>query len=245
VKTAVSDPDRERVRLPVGLAALALLCASLAVSILFARYLQRGGAGELARLIAERGTVDRALGRARDAGVEPSDAGLAIVLGPDGLPTSASQEDPQREASRRSFHGGDAGIAALPFPETWARGHLLSIEGDRDVRAGAECWVRVLPVGGGGYNCLVRVMCEGALLYPDSSQQAGYAPCDVENGRVVRGTDSSTSGRDGDPTLDLDMGQRQLQVRDTTPQQGDPYFEQLGGASIPTFAAQIALDPPA
>jgi hypothetical protein len=100
-------------------------------------------------------------------------------------------------------------------------------------------------VGGSGYNCLVRVMCEGSLLYPDNAQQAGYAPCDVEDGRVVRGTDSSTSGRDGDPTLDLDIGRGQLQVRDTTPQEGDPYFERLGVGTVPTFAAQIALDPPA
>jgi hypothetical protein len=246
VKTALSDPDRERVRLPVGLAALALLCASLAVAILFARFLQRGGAGELARLVAERGSIDRQLGRVRDAGPGAVDAAVvAVALGPDGLPTGESESDPQRTASHRSFHGGDAGVGAIPFQETWARGHVVSVEGQASTHAGAECWVRVLPVGGSGYNCLVRVMCGGALLYPDDAQQAGYAPCEVEDGHVVRGTDSSTSGRDGDPTLDLDLVRHQLRVHDSTPQQGDAYFEQLGASRIPTFAAEIALDPSA
>lgn len=244
-KAVLSDPDRERVRLPVGLAALALLCASLAVAILFARFLQRGGPGELARLVAERGSVESALGHAHDAGVGAADGGVSFALGPDIVAAAESPDDPQRDASRRSFRGGDAGVGGVePFQETWARGRLLSIDGFPDVHAGAECWVRVLPVGGGGYNCLVRVTCGDTLLYPDGSQQAGYAPCDVEDGRVVRGSDSSTSGRDGDPTLDLDLGRGQLDVHDATPQQGEPYFDRLGAASVRTFSARIALDRP-
>jgi hypothetical protein len=234
------------VRPAVGLAALALFCASLAIAILAARFLQRGGAGELARLLAERGSVDTALGHGLDAGVhEEPDAGppVSFTLGPEG---ATAAEDPQREASRRSFHGDDAGVGVAPFQETWARGRLLSSEGMPEVHAGQECWVRVLPVGGSGYNCLVRVTCGETLLYPDSSQQAGYAPCDVEDGRVVRGTDSSTSGRDGDPTLELDLSRRSVQVHDATPLQGEPYFDRLGsgGAPVRTFSAQIALDPP-
>lgn len=242
---ALKESERERVRLPVGLAALALICASLAVAILFARFLQQGGPGDLARMVAERGAVEHELGRAQDAGLPaPADASIGFAIGPDAVPTLESAEDPQRQASRRSFHGGDAGTSAAPFQETWARGHLLSIDGAMNVHAGQECWVRVLPVGSGGYNCLVRVTCGETLLYPDGSQQAGYAPCEVEDGRVVRGTDSSTSGRDGDPTLDLDLGRGQLRVHDATPQRGEPYFEQLGAASVRTFSAQIALDPP-
>jgi len=228
----------------VGLAALALLCASLAVAILFARFLQRGGAGELARLVAERGTVERALGRSRDAGVPASDASMTFALSPIAIEAGDTADDPQRQASRLSFHGDDAGVGAAPFSETWARGHVLSTEGDANVTAGAECWVRVLPVGGTGYNCLVRVMCGATLLYPDGPQQAGYAPCVVEEGRVVRGSDTSTSGRDGDPTLELDLGRRQLEVRDVTPQQGEPYFDRLGSAGVRTFSAEIRLDPP-
>lgn len=227
----------------MGLAALALLLASLAVAILFARFLQRGGAGELARLVAERGSVERALGRAHDAGVsESADGGIHFALGPD-IVRGADAEDPQREASRRSFRTDDAGVPS-PFQETWARGHILTAEGLPELHDGAECWVRVLPVGGGGYNCLVRVTCGDTLLYPDGPQQAGYAPCDVEDGRVVRGSDSNTSGRDGDPTIELDLGRGQLRVHDATPQQGEPYFEQLGASSVRTFSAEIALDPP-
>ncbi len=229
----------------VGLAALALLLASLAVAILFARFLQRGGPGELARLVAERGTVDRALGRARDGGVSPGpDGGTSFSLGPDAVHASDSADDPQREASRRSFRGGDAGTGAAPFQETWARGHVTAVEGLADLHAGSECWVRVLPVGGTGYNCLVRVTCGETLIYPDDAQQAGYAPCDVVEGRVTRGTDSSTSGRDGDPTLDLDFGASRLEVRDATPREGEPYFEQLSARPLRTFTAQIALEPP-
>lgn len=242
----MKDSERERVRLPVGLAALALLCASLAVAILFGRFLERGGAGDLARTLAERGAVTAQLGHARDAGApETPDAGTArFALGPEAAVSFESEDDPQRLASQRSFHGADAGVGAAPFQETWARGHLLSVDGSLDAHAGQECWVRVLPVGTGGYNCLVRVTCGETLLYPDGSQQAGYAPCDVEDGRVVRGTDRSTSGRDGDPTLDLDLGRGHLQVHDATPQQGEPYFERLGATAVRTFSAQIALDPP-
>ena len=80
--------------------------------------------------------------------------------------------------------------------------------------------------------------------YPDNAQQAGYAPCDVEAGRVVRGSDANTSGRDGDPTLDLDLGRGEPQVRDATPQLGEPYFQQLGASGVRTFSAQIALERP-
>lgn len=228
----------------MGLAAAALLLASLAVAILFARFLQRGGAGELARLVAERGTVEAALGQARDGGIQALDAGPSFALGPDALVTSEAAEDPQLQASRRSFRGGDAGAGAAPFQETWARGRLLSVDGIPGVHAGSECWVRVLPVGGNGFNCLVRVTCGETLLYPDSSQQAGFAPCDIEDGRVVRGSDSNTSGRDGDPTLDLDIRGRHLSVHDEAPVQADPYFDRLGATSVRTFSAQIALEPP-
>jgi len=240
----LSDPERERVRLPVGLAALALLCASLAVAILFARFLQRGGPGELARLLAERASVEQSLGRARDAGVETADGGSSFALGPDAIHLADDADDPQRLASRRSFHGQDAGVGAAPFQETWLRGHVLSTEGEANVAMGSECWVRVLPVGGQGYNCLVRVTCGETLLYPDGPQQAGYAPCDVVDGRVVRGTDTSPTGRDGDPSLELDLGQGQIQVRDTTPVQGDPYFDRPSSVGVRTFTARIALDAP-
>lgn len=230
-------------RLPVALAALALLCASLAVAILFARFLERGGVVEFARLIADQGSVEGVLGQGRDGGVGPSDAGTSFGIGGSVLSVGAA-EDPQRQASERSMRHDDAGVASLQFQETWARGRLVSVDGMSDVHAGAECWVRVLPVGGNGYNCLVRVICGDTLLYPDNAQQAGYAPCDVESGRVVRGSDANTSGRDGDPTLDLDLGRGELQVRDAAPQLGEPYFQQLGASGVRTFSAQIALERP-
>lgn len=233
-------------RLPVGLAALALLLASLAVAILFARFLQRGGAGELARLVAERGTIDHTLGRARDAAVPAPDAGPAPLfsLGPEAVTAVGVADDPQREASERSFHGADAGVGAVPFQETWVRGHLRSVDGIPELAVGTVCWARVLPVGGSGYNCLVRVTCDETLLYPDGAQQAGYAPCEVADTHVLRGTDTSTSGRDGDPTLDLDVGARTLFVHDATPVEGDPYFDRVGSGTVRTFSAEITLEGP-
>jgi hypothetical protein len=225
------------------LAAGALLLASLAVAILFARLLEHGGAVDFVRVITDHGSIEGALGQRADANTP--DGGTGIALTPSMLPSPGAVEDPQLAASQRSLRHDDAGVAvSTPFQETWARGHLVSVDGASSIHAGDECWVRVLPVGGAGYNCLVRVMCGGTLLYPDNAQQAGYAPCDVEGGRVVRGSDTNTSGRDGDPTLDLDLRRGDLTVHDVTPQQGEPFFRQLGAAGVRTFSARIALDPP-
>ncbi len=238
----------ERVRPSVAVGALAILAFIVALGLLFADLLQRGRPAHFARLIAERGSVEAELGHGRDAGTSPGPIApirpsLHFALGPEAPPEDA-EDDPQRAASRRSFGDGDAGIGGPPFQETWVRGTLRAVDGASAARAGDACWVRVLPVGGRGYNCLVRVTCGETILYPDGPQQAGYAPCDLEDGHVVRGTDSSTSGRDGDPTLDFDLGRRELRVGDQAPVDGDPYFQQLGGRGIPTFSAEIALDPP-
>lgn len=238
----------ERVRPSVVIGALAILVLIVGLGLLFADLLQRGRPARFARLLAERGTVEAELGQGRDAGVPPSPAvspvpGLHFALGPEAPPVEEA-DDPQRVASRRSFADGDAGVGGPPFAETWVRGTLRSVEGSSSAHAGDACWVRVLPVGGQGYNCLVRVTCGETLLYPDGPQQAGYAPCELDAGHVVRGTDTSTSGRDGDPTLDLDLERREVRVGDRTPVDGDPYFQQLGGRGIPTFSAEIALEPP-
>lgn len=238
----------ERVRPSVALAALGILALIVGLGVLFADLLQRGRPARFARLVAERGSVEAELGQGRDAGTSPPPSvtlhsGLHFALGPEAPPVE-DQEDPQRVASRRSFADGDAGVGGPPFQETWVRGTLRSIHGASSARPGDACWVRVLPVGGQGYNCLVRVTCGETLLYPDGPQQAGYAPCELEAGHVVRGTDTSTSGRDGDPSLDLDLGRREVRVGDQSPVEGDPYFQQLEGRGIPSFSAEIALEPP-
>jgi hypothetical protein len=239
----VQPGEDERIRFPAVLAGLALLLASAALALLVGHLVQSGRVGETARMIAERGTVEAQLGHARDGGVTDAGPSLPALAGPS-LHLATSTEDPQLEASRRSFQRhGDAGVPS-PFVETWARGHLVQAEGVPAVHTGDECWVRVLPVAGGGYNCLVRVMCGDTLLYPDGPQQAGYAPCEVEGGRVTTGHDGSSSGRDGDPTLDFDLRGRSVRVTDAAPEEGEPYYEQTAGSAVHDFTAQIALDPP-
>lgn len=130
---------------------------------------------------------------------------------------SDSATDPQRHASRRSFGGGgDAGVA-LPFYETTRRAQITSIGGELDLGSNARCEVRVLPVASGSFNCLIRVMCDGVVLYPDPSQSAGYAPCDVENGVAVSGGEDAYTAADGDPMVRFDARRGTIVVGEDSP----------------------------
>ncbi|MFK7987427.1 MAG: hypothetical protein AB8I08_15505 [Sandaracinaceae bacterium] len=126
----------------------------------------------------------------------------------------APANDPQLAAMWRSYRAqATDGEPDLPFEPTAQRARLIQAEGDVNA-APSSCDVRVLPVRSGGFNCVVRVMCDGAVLYPNSSQSAGYVPCEVENGRPVRAIDEGSTARDGDPLVSLDLRQGTVTVED-------------------------------
>lgn len=111
--------------------------------------------------------------------------------------------DPQVLAMRRSFPDDvDAGVP-MPFPPAQLGARITVATGDRDIAAGMACDLRILPVRAGRFNCVVRVLCGGELLYPNPTQTAGYVPCTVgEDGSVTRAVDRGATHRDGDPRLD-------------------------------------------
>ncbi len=240
------ERDRSEVRPTVWLAAMAIVLACAAFAISLARWIERGGIVRAAREIAERATSEGGLvPRPRIARTD--DAGVAF-----GLPfevhaaePAGAYDDPQLFASHRSFGGDDASLSP-PFRETWARGRLVSVTGATEFERGDECWVRVLPVLSGSFNCLVRITCDDVVVYPDAVEHAGYAPCDVDEGRVLSGRDESPTGRDGDPTLELDLRRGRIEVTDAVPGVDDPYGAYSGpeGRPIRDFAVSIVLDAP-
>lgn len=130
---------------------------------------------------------------------------------------AAVQDDPQLFAMWRSFHGmaGPEGEAPdLPFEPTGHRAELVDSEGDVNASP-SSCDVRVLPVSSGSFNCVVRVMCDGEVLYPNPSQTAGYVGCELgDDGRPIRAVDSGFSSRDGDPLVSLDLENGTVTVED-------------------------------
>jgi hypothetical protein len=241
------EQDRERVRPTVWLAAMAIVLACAAFAILIAQWIERGGIAEVARNIAERASSEGTLGPRPQVAEADLDGGTSFAWPLDVHATGAvdPSEDPQLAASHRSFGVEDAALPP-PFRETWARGHLASVSGAPEMHRGDECWVRVLPVMGGAYNCLVRITCDDVVVYPDSVERAGYAPCDVDEGRVLSGRDESPSGRDGDPTLELDLRRGRVEVTDAVPAMDDPYASYPDPDSRPPrdFAVSIVLDAP-
>ena len=139
-------------------------------------------------------------------------------------------EDPQMLAFERSWtHVGDAGTGAGPeFAPTTHLGRVRSTSGESPIAAGARCEVRLLPVLTSLFNCVVRVACDGVVLYPHEGQAAGYAPCDVSRGMAVSAADEGVTEADGDPTLMIDVAARHVRVTDR-------------GAGVRTFEADIDL----
>lgn len=123
--------------------------------------------------------------------------------------------DPQRSRMLRSFamEGGDAG-ARLPFEGVELAARITASSGESGVADDAACALRVLPVSDAGFNCLIRVMCAGHVLYPNPSQTAGYVDCVVVGGRVVRAEDLGRTAVDGDPRLRLDLERGTVIVED-------------------------------
>lgn len=162
--------------------------------------------------------------RHHDWGVESElSRRMALGLPLDGFwrqpPQHDLERDPQLFAMWRSFHwqrDADAEAPPLPFEPTGHRAELLEAEGDVAASPNS-CEVRVLPVESAPFNCVVRVTCDGAVLYPNERQDAGYVPCEIENGRPVRAVDSGQTDRDGDPLVDLDLDRGTITVEDFAP----------------------------
>ena len=137
-----------------------------------------------------------------------ADGGVAVV-------------DPQMAAFERSWQRfGDAGVGSAPGPEfspTTHLGVLRAVEGSLPLAAGARCEVRLLPVLSSLFNCVIRVACDDVVLYPDSSQEAGYAPCSVSDGIAMSASDDGTTAQDGDPRLEVDVLGRRVHVSDEGP----------------------------
>ena len=133
------------------------------------------------------------------------------------------QRDPQSFAMWRSFaNPDDSADPELPFEPTASYATLIDATGDVDASP-QSCDVRVLPVTAGQFNCVVRVMCDGNVLYPNPNQTAGYVPCEVENGRPIRAIDDGSTSSDGDPLVDLDLEAGTITVQDFGPDGAERY----------------------
>lgn len=148
---------------------------------------------------------------------------------PGWLEDDPDRMDPQELAMQRSLGGPDSGVRPQFWP-TRRRGRLTSVSGELPVTEGARCDVRVLPVRTATFNCLVKVTCDGIVLYPEPELQAGYVPCEVENDVPVRAVDDGVTHADGDPTVEVDLHEQRVVVTDDRP----------NGTS---FAAELRLDP--
>lgn len=126
------------------------------------------------------------------------------------------RNDPQMAAMWRSFQHlpGDENGPPLPFEPQAHRAELIDSEGDVTSNP-TSCQVRVLPVRTGRFNCVVRVLCDGEVLYPNPNQTAGYVPCELgEDGQPIRALDDGSTARDGDPMVDLDLSSGTITIQE-------------------------------
>ncbi|MEZ4338889.1 MAG: hypothetical protein R3B82_19905 [Sandaracinaceae bacterium] len=139
-------------------------------------------------------------------------------------------EDPQMLAMWRSYHGLATTEAPppLPFEPTAHRAELVDASGDV-AHSPTSCDVRVLPVSSGEFTCVVRVMCDGRVLYPNEAQTAGYVSCEMRDGRPIRAVDSGFTARDGDPLVDLDL------------ERGTVRVEEYDETGQPTYSATLRI----
>lgn len=144
-------------------------------------------------------------------------AGADWTRGP--WPEAPPDDDPQIQASARFFPDGGS---AMPFRPFRRLGRVTTVDGELPVGVGDRCEVRVLPARTRRFNCLVRVACGEHVIYPDGAQQAGYVPCDLQDGVPSRAVDDGFTHQDGDPTIELDGPGRRLVVTDARP--GGPSF---------------------
>lgn len=137
--------------------------------------------------------------------------------------------DPQMAAMDRWVGPVDGGVP-FHFNPTTSRGEITTIEG-LPLQPGTACNVRILPIRTGGFSCMIRVMCDGLVLYPDPIQGAGYVACDVEDGRPTSAIDDGFTFADGDPTVHFNRDRRRVTVADD-------------GPGVPHFRAEIELSGP-
>ncbi len=200
---------------------VALLTAFMVLSVGVAVWALSGGSGASSAAAAEGRVAQRASERghrSRHWGEPGSPSGTHWGEGPRDMGPAAA--DPQVAAYERSWQRfGDAGPGghAPDFSPVTHLGVLHSVEGSAPVSEGARCEVRLLPVLSSLFNCVVRVACDDVVLYPDEAQQAGYAPCDVNDGVAMRATDDGVTHEDGDPTVDVDVAARRVRVHDHGP----------------------------
>jgi len=128
--------------------------------------------------------------------------------------------DPQMDAMERWLGPQDGGVP-MHFNPTYHRGAIADIEG-LALEPGTQCDVRVLPVQTYRFSCLIRVMCDGLVLYPDPDQGAGYVECDIEDGQPVAAMDDGFTFADGDPTVSFDRRHMRVTISDEGP--GVPHF---------------------
>lgn len=199
-------------------AALAMIVGAIMVSLyFFSAFDSDETETTMAERIERSAESNRRRGR-RGSSSSPSDRrrrGQGGTFAPPGV--AESELDPQQRAYRRSFSSVPDAGAMPPFVPSLHIGRLASITGDAPAEEGARCEVRVLPVAANIFNCVVRVMCDGVVLYPDGAQAAGYAPCAVEDGIVTRAEDEDVTSADGDPALQVDLAARHVRVVDDGP----------------------------
>jgi len=124
--------------------------------------------------------------------------------------------DPQRAAMLRGFQITSLdGGAALPFEPQERRATISSLSGTVPFDAEAACTLRVLPAHSGRFNCLVRVICGGAVVYPNQAQTAGFMQCELgSDGRPLQAVDRGHTAVDGDPLVRIDLQTGELTVED-------------------------------
>jgi hypothetical protein len=61
---------------------------------------------------------------------------------------------------------------------------------------------------------MVRVICDGVLLYPDPAEDAGYVACSVVDGLPSHAADVMATHQDTDPKVEVDMGNESVKVGD-------------------------------
>lgn len=236
--------DRDSMLAPVLALGAVLLAAIAMLLVLFTRDTPSALETRYDELALEQAAQDpefRRSARDPERAHEDEDAVWAQTSIPDGgvpqvfvdrRPRAAERADPQLSRSERAY-GGDAG-APPPFFATYRTGRLASVSG-LPLSTGASCEVRVLPVDDSSFNCLVRVMCDDVVVYPNPEQTSGFAPCEVDNGSVRTARDDQPTMRDTDPTLTLDLASGRIVVTDQ---------ERLGTSGTrPPFRAIVELPP--
>lgn len=153
------------------------------------------------------------------AWTEDAGASLAVpppAASPGGGIARDAVYDPQRAAMLRELGipGADAG-AALPFEPVERAARITSLRGTLPFDERATCAARVLPARSGAFNCLVRVVCDGHVVYPNPTQTAGYVTCALDaEGRPVLVEDEGHTALDGDPRVRFDLARGELVVSD-------------------------------